>query len=181
MEQFRPSIKRADGLSAAELEKDTHFNIEAMKFLLSVSDSLTSPNPTIRSIAAEMENKIQTFERGDHDVEIPRSMLDALTEGLASGAGDIAEATKGRFGTLLGQTFNTRQFAATERGLMSLVPLGTKKGDEVVLFLGGKTPFILREWEGGLVRLVGEAYVHGFMDGAGMIRLEENVKWFEVA
>jgi hypothetical protein len=33
----------------------------------------------------------------------------------------------------------------------------------------------------GLVRLVGEAYVHGFMDGAGMIRLEENVKWFEVA
>jgi hypothetical protein len=65
-----------------------------------------------------------------------------------------------------------RKFCRTARGYMGLVPPGCLEGDKVVVFRGASTPHILRLAPGshecgrGLRwQLVGEAYVHGMMDG----------------
>ena len=62
-----------------------------------------------------------------------------------------------------------RQFAATEKGYMGLVPVLSEVGDVVVLLQGAKTPHLLRlcprTTHSGRVtcRFVGEAYMHGLM------------------
>ena len=58
-----------------------------------------------------------------------------------------------------------RRIAKTKGGYLCLVPASTKPGDEIWLFQGGKVPMVVREgvyehWE-----LVGDAFVHGIMDG----------------
>ncbi len=79
-----------------------------------------------------------------------------------------------------------RAFALTRGGYMDMAPPGTVAGDAVCLLHGPETPFILRSLsadDGGggdmcrgstsnlkreAARLVGEAYVHGIMDGEAM-------------
>ena len=81
--------------------------------------------------------------------------------------------TQQRFAFLLAKTFAVRQFAVTSKGYMALVPWGTEPGDIVYVFLGAATPFLLRHarddtkdlWGGKMYQLVGEAYVHGIMNG----------------
>jgi hypothetical protein len=72
-----------------------------------------------------------------------------------------------------------RQIFATSCGHLGLGPLSMKPGDSICAFKGAEVPFILREQEGGVGRyrrtlwrkerrsceLVGECYIHGFMDG----------------
>lgn len=75
-----------------------------------------------------------------------------------------------------------RQAFATERGMLGLGPTGIKSGDLVCVFRGCDLPFVGRKVGGGTARmtgkwiwkkqvvdcvLVGEAYVHGIMDGEG--------------
>lgn len=52
----------------------------------------------------------------------------------------------------------------TNQGSMGLDPDSVQRGDLVCIFGGVDTPLIIRAVDGGW-RLVGEAYVHGIMDG----------------
>tara|TARA_R110002003_G_scaffold141_17_gene12991 strand:+ start:1079 stop:2791 length:1713 start_codon:yes stop_codon:yes gene_type:complete len=82
-----------------------------------------------------------------------------------------------------------RTFFSTVKGGLGLGPSRTKRGDFVVIFHGGRTPFVIRKSQsscpdGQTYRIVGEAYVHGFMDGevynaAAFNRPRE--RWFEIA
>ncbi|RSL66231.1 hypothetical protein CEP51_012856 [Fusarium floridanum] len=56
-------------------------------------------------------------------------------------------------------------FCRTEKGYAGLVPGGSQKGDEICIFGGGKTPFVLRKRIGEEYTLVGECYIHGLMYG----------------
>jgi hypothetical protein len=70
-----------------------------------------------------------------------------------------------------------RNFCTTQRGHMGLVPAGTKTRDVVAILSGATTPHVLRrvvhtaeDGEDGensyeRYQLVGEAYMHGMMDG----------------
>ena len=60
----------------------------------------------------------------------------------------------------------------TKSGYMGLGPRYTQPGDQVCVFFGAKTPFILRKHE-GKYRLIGDAYVHGAMDGEFVRQHEE--------
>ncbi|KAH6667844.1 heterokaryon incompatibility protein-domain-containing protein [Halenospora varia] len=53
----------------------------------------------------------------------------------------------------------------TCKGHIGLGPRNILPGDVICIFLGGEIPFVLREGNNGRYRLVGEAYVHGIMDG----------------
>lgn len=55
---------------------------------------------------------------------------------------------------------------------MGLGPEGAQKGDMVCVLLGGNVPFLLRRNERHYL-LVGESYVHGFMEGKAMNELDE--------
>jgi hypothetical protein len=63
-------------------------------------------------------------------------------------------------------------FFVTKKGYVGMGPAYCKPGDRVCFLLGEAAPYLVRqvEMEGGRVadRLVGEAYVHGLMDGEAM-------------
>jgi hypothetical protein len=58
-----------------------------------------------------------------------------------------------------------RRFFVTHKGYMGLGPRSMQPGDEVFIFSGADVPFVLRKSVLEEHRLVGEAYVHGIMDG----------------
>jgi hypothetical protein len=61
-----------------------------------------------------------------------------------------------------------RQFFITQDKRIGLAPLHARQGDVVCLLFGGEVPLLLREAENGYT-FVGECYVHGLMDGEGLV------------
>lgn len=75
-----------------------------------------------------------------------------------------------------------RRFCVTGRGHLAMVPPGVEEGDSLAILYGLHTPFVLRTVPGeGPKRLVmvGEAYVHGVMDGEAMME-ETNPEVFDL-
>lgn len=68
-----------------------------------------------------------------------------------------------------------RRLFRTERGYLGLGPASVLVGDQVWGFQGAMVPFILRAREGHSFSLVGETYLHGFMDGEMKQRVGSNV------
>ncbi|KAL8952257.1 MAG: hypothetical protein Q9222_001821 [Ikaeria aurantiellina] len=57
-----------------------------------------------------------------------------------------------------------RKFCITRKKYMGWCPFYTQPGDRVCILFGGQTPYAVRK-EGEGYRMLGEAYVHGEMDG----------------
>lgn len=64
-----------------------------------------------------------------------------------------------------------RSFFTTKKGYMGLGPNAIRPGDLVCVFFGAEVPHILRPKDGHY-QLVGDAYVHGIMEGEAMAKLE---------
>lgn len=60
-----------------------------------------------------------------------------------------------------------RTFVVTQQGRMAWVPKNSVVGDVVAVLTGGRVPVVLRELEGAYA-VVGDAYVHGIMQGEGV-------------
>ena len=83
-----------------------------------------------------------------------------------------------RVKSLLEHTTTNRVFCITEKGYIGLVPHTARANDQIIFLFGGNTPIVLRgrEAEGSSSvsdterrwQLIGESYVHGFMDGEGI-------------
>ena len=59
-----------------------------------------------------------------------------------------------------------RRLGVTEKGYLGLYPRGANIGDEVCVFIGACVPFVIRKLGSrNEYQLVGECYMHGFMDG----------------
>ncbi|KAK5657260.1 hypothetical protein OQA88_3319 [Cercophora sp. LCS_1] len=58
-----------------------------------------------------------------------------------------------------------RRMGASAKGYLCLLPKVTEVGDRLVILKGGRFPVILRPRDDGSMQFVGEAYVHGIMDG----------------
>ncbi|KAF6820886.1 heterokaryon incompatibility protein [Colletotrichum plurivorum] len=63
---------------------------------------------------------------------------------------------------------HSRRPVVSETGYVGLAQMHALPGDKIVIFLGGKTPYVVRELGEGSFELVGEAYVHGIMYGEFM-------------
>jgi hypothetical protein len=76
-----------------------------------------------------------------------------------------------RVEALIRRSCGSRTFAVTSGGYPALVPERAQIGDDICVLLRGDVPFILRQrrenWS-----LIGEAYVHGFMDGEALGAME---------
>ncbi|RYP09262.1 hypothetical protein DL764_001389 [Monosporascus ibericus] len=71
---------------------------------------------------------------------------------------------------------SNRRFARTTKGYYVMGPQAMEKGDIVCVLFGGKMPFCLRPCLGSrYYLLVGECYVHGFMNGEAIAMLEKGV------
>jgi hypothetical protein len=64
------------------------------------------------------------------------------------------------------------RFGKTVAGMYCMLPPQSKVGDILCVPIGGQVPLLLRPRSGDveLYELIGEAYVHGVMDGMAMIR-----------
>ncbi|RYP56139.1 hypothetical protein DL771_012084 [Monosporascus sp. 5C6A] len=68
---------------------------------------------------------------------------------------------------------SSRRFARTTRGYYVMGPQVMEKGDIVCMLFGGKMPFCLRHClDSQFYLLVGECYIHGFMNGEAVDMLE---------
>jgi hypothetical protein len=63
---------------------------------------------------------------------------------------------------------HTRRPYISTTGFVGLLPQHAKPGDVIYIFLGGRTPYVLRAREDKYHTLVGETYVHGIMYGQCM-------------
>jgi hypothetical protein len=78
------------------------------------------------------------------------------------------------------QGWNRRLFRTSEDH-MGLGPESMETGDPVCIISGARTPFVIRKYsEGGdkEYRLVGEAYVHGMMQGEAL--KQADYKWEDI-
>ncbi len=62
-----------------------------------------------------------------------------------------------------------RVFFTTEEGHIGLAPHRIDPGDQVCIVLGCQSPLVLRKNEVGDHEVIGECYLHGVMDGAGLL------------
>ena len=69
----------------------------------------------------------------------------------------------------LGGYCRGRNLCVTDGGYLGSVPTGSLVGDKICLLFGSRVPFLLRECNEGYFKLVGECYIHGMMDGEGMM------------
>ncbi|KAI0012251.1 heterokaryon incompatibility protein-domain-containing protein [Xylariaceae sp. FL0662B] len=124
-------------------------------------------------------NTIYRRHRLLHDLKLDRHFSTFLVGGMGMAmAYNAAVALKLKsVETLTPQDFdfqNAVNEAAThkrmfrsENGYLGLGPKRLEKGDLVVLVKGGRAPLVLRESDkdGAMYELIGDAYVHGAMDG----------------
>ena len=61
-----------------------------------------------------------------------------------------------------------RRAFSSRKGFLGLGPKLAQPDDVICIFMGGQTPYIIRPGEDGKYRLIGDAYVHGIMDGEFM-------------
>lgn len=66
------------------------------------------------------------------------------------------------------QLIENRRLCVTHAGRLGLVPSTACEGDEILVFGGAITPFVVRKNEDGSHRLVGDCYVRGLMHGEAM-------------
>lgn len=78
---------------------------------------------------------------------------------------------------VLSMNIHGRCAFSTSKGFLGLGPEHAQPDDVVCIFLGGQMPYVLRHGKDGKHQLVGEAYVHGIMDGEFM---EQNPKVEEI-
>ncbi|KAK4889769.1 hypothetical protein LTR27_011481 [Elasticomyces elasticus] len=73
-----------------------------------------------------------------------------------------------------------RSFFTTSKGYCGLGPLISQRGDLCYVFRGARVPFVVRS-SAETSRLLGEAYIHGLMNGEAVILREHEVPWAELA
>jgi hypothetical protein len=106
----------------------------------------------------------------------PRQAARAFVEKLQDhwgtrGAEEIQQDSKNMthinllFDTMPGQ--QTHVFCTTESGYIGMVPQWSRVGDNICLIYGLDVPYVLRK-VGEKLRLVGNSYFHGLMDGQGL-------------
>ncbi|CAK7234008.1 hypothetical protein SBRCBS47491_008804 [Sporothrix bragantina] len=61
-----------------------------------------------------------------------------------------------------------RKIFTTHKGYMGVGPASTSSGNYVAILEGARTAFVLNKKRSGRYVLLGEAYLHGFMNGEGM-------------
>ena len=69
-----------------------------------------------------------------------------------------------------------RVFFTTAEGHIGLAPREVRPGDQVCIVLGYQSPLVLRANEDGDYTVIGECYLHGVMDGAGLFGMLPS-KW----
>lgn len=81
------------------------------------------------------------------------------------------------FSAAYGRNTSNRKLLLTEQGRLGMGPVSMKEGDRVCMIRGAELLFVLRPADGeNTFTLIGEAYVHGCMDGELVDVLKDDLK-----
>jgi hypothetical protein len=64
--------------------------------------------------------------------------------------------------------FIYRRFAIDSKGNMCIVPFSAEQNDKIVVISGLSIPLVIREKVAGEFEIIGECYLHGYMDGEAL-------------
>ncbi|KAK8041668.1 hypothetical protein PG993_006191 [Apiospora rasikravindrae] len=110
-----------------------------------------------------------------------------LTEDAFRGLiNSVSQAYLTHINTLVSTVVNGKRFFVTEKGYIGWGPKSAEVGDSVSVLPGASVPFLVRKLIGEMARtgedgdavdctLVGEAYVHGLMNGEALAAVERGV------
>jgi len=130
-----------------------------------IGDMTPSSRPAPAQLGEDYRRWIDT-SRLVHRFHMKQGKGDALPSDLNPASPEFAI-----WGTAMGLCAVKRRVCVTSRGYLGMVPPRSKVGDSVAIFLGVKTPYVLRKTQSGMkemFELVGECYVDGMMDGEMM-------------
>uniref|UniRef100_L7JI13 Heterokaryon incompatibility domain-containing protein n=1 Tax=Pyricularia oryzae (strain P131) TaxID=1143193 RepID=L7JI13_PYRO1 len=134
-------------------------------------------------IAVEALEKLQDVMQGLHGDEeetgvgVVLQLLELITSNMAVTKDELMRTAMEWNGARM-MCCAGRVLCVTEDGWVTFCPPETLVGDVVCVFHGVGTPFLLRQssdTDSVTMELVGEAYVHGAMDGEGACRSEPEV------
>ncbi|KAK5703149.1 putative aminophospholipid-translocase [Elasticomyces elasticus] len=74
-----------------------------------------------------------------------------------------------------------RSFFTTSKGYCGLGPSISQRGDLCYIFKSARVPYVVRSTRKDEMTLLGEAYIHGFMNGEAVVPCEHGVPWTELA
>jgi heterokaryon incompatibility protein (HET) len=115
----------------------------------------------IRRLRPEDQPAYEAFLK---TINCPLPLEDNLAHEEVSVAIEEAEGYYAALNTVA----DTRRPFKSDKGFIGLAPESAEIGDIICIFHGGVVPFVLRPEADGRYRLLGEAYVHGIMDGEFM-------------
>lgn len=152
-----------DGAEAAETNKRQHHNDD--------------------DDAAATDEQIQNGEEGNEAAAANKGEAENSQAGEGKDTEDDKDDDKeegdgvNSFEYFMWCVWPLRRVMATANGYLGLVPRAAQQGDQVWLFSGGRTPYILRPTDRpGQFTFVGEAYVHGIMDGEAVEGKQDSFK-----
>lgn len=132
----------------------------------SKTNTLVASYKRIESISQRRYEGIEQFIRSmEQGKETYLGAVEKLDDSAMDGALAIAHSL--------------RKGMITDRGLFGFVPLPTKAGDVVAVLTGARVPIILRPGS-GCYTVLGDAYVHGIMDGEAMQGAVNELEWLEL-
>ncbi|KAE8164121.1 heterokaryon incompatibility protein-domain-containing protein [Aspergillus tamarii] len=144
-----------------------------------------------QEVAQEIqEEQKKPQEKGEKQEELMQMRLKVLQEAMEKAQETLNKGQEElrslqEFYIFFKRYYRSRCLFRTKKGYMGLGPLGVQPGDEVWLFATARTPFVLRRPSEGCLRkgtlcsnsstaecgcrtFIGEAYVHGIMNGEAM-------------
>lgn len=121
-------------------------------------------NPQHQAITLRYESNYTTIHK-----ELQKS-YQALVD-IASGSSDrdVLEQSQ-LYRRIARQCVHEQAFFTTSGRSLGMGSSSLQKGDKIVIFLGGQTPFAIRPTGKGTYRLLGEVYVLGLMHGEFLAR-----------
>jgi hypothetical protein len=149
--------------------------VQAVHELVKMTRFSIHDHPEVTLRVATADTSVSSLGRvarmGDHDAQYFGSLFRPyFTSAVAEESGQQDDQTQSskevfRFQSGLVLAGVSRRPFLTSDKRVGIAPDICEPGDGVVIFYGAGTPFILRPGENGQYRFIGEAYVHGIMDG----------------
>ncbi|KAI9147150.1 HET-domain-containing protein [Paramyrothecium foliicola] len=128
-------------------------------------------------MACDWDNGNHFWRRAEHDKDWPRYEK-WLTWVNSSHESQDFDPEVGHFDNAHSAAVSGRCFAVTTKGSIGFVPTTANVGDIVAVLAGGDVPYILRLSQGqgaddavyDCYKVVGDAYIHGIMDGEAITK-----------
>ena len=67
--------------------------------------------------------------------------------------------------TVMSRVICAKCLCISEKKYVGIAPSSSRRGDEIWIVHGSKTPYVLRKRSDGVYEFIGEAYIHGLMHG----------------